>query len=149
MVSDEQFATVSGSAGWFPSRGADTRAAADIWAQVGHTSSRAAEEFVAEFDGLSIAYPRHPSVGGEDRCVLDAVLATRSIHPATVRSYERRVSETLCPVGTAASSHLTLMVTPSGRVYGGYDAFLALYGESGRDAIWNICHRIRGVPVPD
>ncbi|MEV8635113.1 SUKH-3 domain-containing protein [Streptosporangium sp. NPDC051023] len=86
-------------------------------------ASQTAENFASEFDGLSIGYPKHVSAGRQDRCLLDAALATRSIHPATVHSYEWRVSETLCPVGTAASSHLTLMITPSGRLYGGYDAW--------------------------
>ena len=41
----------------------------------------------------------------------------------------------LCPAGLAASLHIMLMIAPSGKVFSGYDSFLALYGENGREAM--------------
>lgn len=149
VVSDEQLAVLLAGSGWSPSRAVDVDAATTAWTNAGHVPSRAATEFVAEFDGITFKYPKHESIGGEQDCVLDAALSTRSVFPAVVRSYEERVGEALCPVGIAASQHLNLMVSTSGRVFGGYDSFLACYGVSGREAIWNIFHRVKGVPVPD
>lgn len=133
--------------GWFNGRHISVEAAILAWRAGGHTPTVAAIDFVAEFDGISFAYPRSVSVGGMDNCSLDAIAATRAIFSSVVREYEVRVSETLCPVGRAASAHITLLVGNSGRVYGGYDRFLAVYGEDGHDAIIAIYDRTRPLKV--
>ena len=147
MVSDEQLADILAPAGWHPSRRVNIDEARGLWLQRGHTASEAAVNFASEFDGITFKYPRHKPADGEYQCSIDAILAARSIHPSVVRSYEERVHEPLCPVGLAASGHVVLMISPSGKIFGGYDAFLALYGETGREAIWNIFHRIKGAVV--
>ncbi|MEU8797133.1 SUKH-3 domain-containing protein [Spirillospora sp. NPDC048819] len=149
MVTEEEFTALVGPAGWFPFRRVDTSAAVEMWTERGFALSRAAVAFVAEFDQISLEYPRHPSVGGMHTCLLDAVQATRSIYTETLNSYSERVQEQLCPIGLAASSHLVLMIAPTGRIYGGYANFLAYYGSNGREAIWNICHRIDGLRIDE
>jgi hypothetical protein len=138
---------ILGGAGWFDGRHVSVEAALSAWRADGHTPSYAAIDFVAEFNGLSFAYPRSAAVGGMDNCSLDAIAATGAIFSSVVREYEGRTGETLCPVGQAASGHITLLVGNSGRVYGGYDRFLAAYGENGRTAIVAIYDRIRPVGV--
>jgi hypothetical protein len=78
---------------------------------------------------------------------MDALRATRSIASSVVRNYERRVSETLCPIGIAASGHLILLIAPSGRTYGGYDNFLARYGDGGFDALCAILNGNKGARI--
>jgi hypothetical protein len=141
-IGDDELAGLLGESGWSPSRRIDVADAVTGWVQRGYTASAAAREFVAEFDGITFTYPRHPLDGGTHTCVLDAVAATRSVAPARVREYQERTGEPLCPVGRAASGHVVLLVAASGRVYGGYDDFLARYGDNGRQALRNIYHRI-------
>lgn len=45
----------------------------------------------------------------------------------------------LCPIGEAARGYLTLMMDDTGKVYGSYDDFFALVGNSGADAIEALC----------
>ena len=146
---DAVFAAVLEAAGWFGDRRVDTGPAEVAWRARGYPVSDAAREFVASFDGIRFQYPQTllPGLGRPDSCVLDAVEATGAIFESTVRSYEQRVLENLCPVGLAASRHLVLLISPSGRVYGGYDSFLGLYGEDGYQAVRRIFHRIKGSPV--
>lgn len=147
-IRDSELAEILAGSVWYPSRHVDTAAVESFWEQSGVEASEAARKFAAEFDGVVFDYPRHPVDGGVHYCALDAVRATRSIHPETRRSYEGRVLESLCPIGISASGHLILLMGTSGRVFGGYDAFLALYGESGRQAISNTFHRVRPARLP-
>jgi len=119
-----------------------------VWAEDGHVASDAAVRFVGLFDGITFEYPRHPLTGGTYECVLDAVRATRATYSTRVREYERRTGQSLAPVGLAESNHVTLMIAPDGGVLGGYDDFLALYGENGEVALWNIYHRVLPVRLP-
>jgi len=132
-----EFVDAISAVGWSTDRRVDTGGAVTAWEERGHVSSDAALLFAANFDGIEFDYPRAhlPGTRPTDSCVLDAAKATRSISDVVVRSYESRVSETLCPVGIAGSGHLVLLVAPSGRTYGGYDNFLARYGESGFEAL--------------
>jgi len=144
---DERLVEIFKSSGWFDGRHVAVEPALSAWRANGHVPTPAASEFVAEFDGLSFKYPRRPLVGGEDNCLLDAVAAVEGVFSSVVREYEVRVGEILCPVGKAASAHIVLMVAKSGRVYGGYDQFLALYGIDGRDAIVNIFDRTKPIKL--
>ncbi|WP_326954013.1 SUKH-3 domain-containing protein [Amycolatopsis sp. NBC_01286] len=148
-VSDKQLAVIFSDSNWSPARVVDVEGVKVAWLRAGHVPSEAAIEFVAEFDRTTFRYPRHESIGGDQDCSLDAVEAVRSTFPIVIRSYEKRVGENLCPVGIAASRHLNLMLSSSGKMFGGYDSFLACYGGSGREAIWNIYNRVKGVPVSE
>jgi hypothetical protein len=142
-----RLADILGASGWFEGRRVPVDSALSVWRGDGHVPTSAATDFVAEFDGLMFEYPRSVSVGGMDSCSLDAVAATAAIFPSVVREYEDRVGETLCPVGETASAHVTLMVGSSGRIYGGYDRFLAVYGDDGRHAVVSIFDRVKPLQV--
>lgn len=138
---------ILGASGWFEGRRVSVDSALSAWRGDGHVPTSSATDFVAEFDGLAFEYPRNVSLGGMDSCSLDAVAATAAIFPSVVREYEDRVGETLCPVGRTASAHVTLMVGRSGRIYGGYDRFLAVYGDDARHAVVSIFDRAKHVQV--
>ena len=148
VADDDKFLAALNGAGWNPGRNTSTEEAEAAWMERGYAPSPSGVAFVSEFDGLTLMYPKHPSIGGERELKLDAVTATRSLHPDLARVYEGRVNEALVPVGMAASHHLTLLISESGKLYGGYDSFLALYGDTGMAGIRNIYQRIKGVKVP-
>lgn len=148
VADDDKFLAALNGAGWNPGRNTSTEEAEAAWMERGYAPSVSGVAFVSEFDGLTLMYPKHPSIGGKKELKLDAVTATRSLHPDLARGYEGRVKEALVPVGMAASHHLTLLISESGKLYGGYDSFLALYGDTGMAGIRNIYQRIRGVKVP-
>jgi hypothetical protein len=64
-----------------------------------------------------------------------------------VMEYEGRSHRQLTPVGVAGSNHLLLMISSLGEVLGGYDDFLAVYGNDGERALWNIYHRVQPARV--
>lgn len=134
--------------GWAPGCRQDIGEVVLAWTAHGYTESDAAVSFVRQFNGISFEYPRHVVVGGSHRCVIDAVRAASAVSPSRVSDYERRAGQILTPVGLAASNHVVLMVADSGKVYGGYDNYLAIYGDDGKAALWNIYHRIDSVQLP-
>ena len=117
----------------------------ESWTELGIHSSATALRFVEEFNGIRFSYPRHPLDPGTHLCELDAERAGRIVNGEKLRAYEERAGEPLTPVGLAASSHLVLLVAEGGRTYGAYDAFLARYGESPREALEHIVDRVRPV----
>ncbi|MGC4897534.1 SUKH-3 domain-containing protein [Micromonospora sp. DT31] len=134
--------------GWMPARRVGTELATAAWTYGGFGFSDSALAFVAQFDGLSFEYPRHSLVGGTDECVLDAVRAAGAINASRLHEYEHRAQQQLTPVGLAGSNHVVLMLSISGEMLGGYDDFLAIYGESGKQALWNIYHRVKPIRLP-
>lgn len=140
--SKEQLEMLLGASGWFPGRKVDVAATVEAWKEIGCPPSRAALEFVSEFDGLSLQYPRRVAAQGFHDLLLNTTAAVHGVHRDRVREYEQRMGLSLCPVGIAASNHWFLLMSPSGAVFGEMDQFLSLCGESGREAIWNICQHL-------
>jgi SUKH-3 immunity protein len=147
-MSEESLTEFLAGLGWTPAWHAGTEFAKAAWASRGFGYSDSALNFVTQFDGLSFEYPRHPLVGGTDECVLDAVRAAGAISLGRVQEYEDRIQKQLTPVGLAGSNHVLLMIAVSGEMLGGYDDFLAIYGDSGKRALWNIGHRVKAIRVP-
>jgi hypothetical protein len=148
LVDDPELVEVLKGSAWYPGRTIRTDEVEAAWAERGITASEVVRDFVAEFNGVEFRYARHPLAGGTDLCVLDAIKATRSVHREWLAAYEVRAQEPLWPIGIAASGHVVLMMSPTGRVIGGYDDFLAVYGENGRQALRNIAHRREPVHLP-
>ena len=134
--------------GWTPARRVGTELATAAWTYRGFSYSDSALDFVAQFNGLSFEYPRHSLVGGTDKCVLDAVRAAGAISASRVQEYEHRAQQELTPVGLSGSNHVLLMISVSGEMLGGYDDFLAIYGDDGKRALWNIYHRVKPIRLP-
>jgi hypothetical protein len=145
----QEFEAAITTAGWSGDRRTSTEAAIEIWNERGHLPSDAALELVSNFNGIEFQYSRAhlPGTRPTDQCVMDVVMATRSIAAPVVRNYESRILEPLCPVGMAASGHLILLIAPSGRTYGGYDTFLARYGSGGFEALCAIFNGDKGAKI--
>jgi hypothetical protein len=144
---EERLTKVLGRAPYAEDRA--VRTVHQVWEAGGFPVSGAAVKCVSRFEGLSFRYARRTVQGGEHVCEFNAVRAARLMSADKSRTYEVRVGERLTPVGTAASSHVVLMVAESGRVYGAYDAFLARYGETVDAAILNLHHGVSPVRVTE
>jgi len=61
--------------------------------------------------------------------------AIDDIYKERVDDYSSRFGEALIPVGEIHNGHLTLMISPSGAVVGGYDDFLCILGEDAESGV--------------
>ncbi len=125
------------SAGWFPERLIDTTTFVTQLKASRYPVHTTATEFLAHFGELKIVYP-YSDLGSEDELRFDPIYAISFVQIRTVQDYARRVKAPLCVIGTYNHLHDTLMMTPEGKVYGGYDDHLDLVGHSGEEAIDNI-----------
>ena len=93
-------------------------------------------EFLAEFGNLSIRYLYKPN--SEDRLHFDAAAAAAVIFHERVSQYMELLGTPLCVIGEYYTDHYTLLMDPTGKVYGAFDEVMNLLGGSGREAIENI-----------
>ncbi len=137
------------AAGWSPGRDVllPGRVAESLAAD-GHALHEPAERFLREFMGLRLVYAHARVPDAEDDCFIDALTAAADVDPAWARSYEERTGESrFVPVGEASRGYLTLYMSETGRVYGGYDQFLCRLGDTGAAALEALCNGLHAEEV--
>lgn len=97
-------------------------------------------DFLHHFGGLYIKNFRDRSPQAPLTFDFDVSRAMRSVPRERIAYlYESRISSPLCVIGQAHEDHMILMMDATGKVYGGYDEFMALIGNTGEEAIENLC----------
>jgi len=126
-------------AGWNARRALDATDARTALAAEGFPPFPAVTEFLSVYGGLEIRNPDALPPAAED-WYFDARRAIRDgASLPYVTAYVRRLGTPLAPVGFGFRGYMLFMMDESGRVYGGYDDFLARVGSSGVDAINALC----------
>jgi hypothetical protein len=113
---------------WFEDRRIDP----SIWIdylekEEGYVVFEAAANFLRRFGGLEGTMP--PSLSPVEKVHFNPIKAAETIYRDKVVAYEQRVKERLVIVGESNNSHLTLMISESGRLFAGYDDYLFLLGD--------------------
>jgi hypothetical protein len=120
---------------WSEDRTIDTHSYLRRLSEDGYTSTPPIETFLESFGGLEGMMPAHVENAILERIHFDPVEAIGNVYRERVATYEERVGEPLVVVGEAYNSHLTLMLSATGRMYGGYDNFLCLLGNNAAEAL--------------
>jgi hypothetical protein len=126
---------------WSEDRTIDTHSYLRRLSEDGYTLSPPVESFLECFGGLEGLMPAYVENTKLERIHFDPVEAIGNIYREKVATYEERVGEPLVAVGEAYNGHLTLMLSATGRMYGGYDDFLCLLGNSAAEAIVTLFER--------
>ena len=126
-------------AGWTAQRRTDAGPHIRQLEADGYTVSETVREFLARFGGLRLTYPHFRVPHEEDSCHFDAADAARGIFPSTVAKWAAGVGEPLCPVGEAFSGHMTLLMTPRGAIYAGFEDTLLHLADTPEEAINHLC----------
>ncbi len=93
----------------------------------GYAIFEAAENFLRRFGGLEGTVPA--SLSSVEKVHFNPIKAAETIYRDRVITYEERVKERLVIVGESNNSHLTLMISESGRLFAGCDDYLFLLGD--------------------
>jgi hypothetical protein len=136
-------------AGWSPSRRFDTADYEKALRDDGYVISPAVLQFMRSFGGLQLRHPNSRVPGKTLVLSLDARKATAGVASGWARSYERRLRRELCAFGTAEDGYLLLVMDPDGGVHAGYDDVLLFVGNSGIEAIDNLCCGRDMPEIPD
>ena len=121
------------AAGWCPGRSHDTSAARSALESDGYRISARVEEFLREFDGISVRYKRGKDT---DFIRFDARDACSGADSAWVHKYENRTwTSSMVPIGESNSGHLLLVMSSDGTFFGGFDDVLVALGSSAEEMI--------------
>lgn len=133
-----QVVTVLRANGWFPGRSVDITRAVAALRREGFQPHERAEALLRALNGLHLWFPDPRVANTKQDLHFDAEQAARDVYAERVEEYARRLGEPLCVVGEAYQRHMTVAVSPSGKVVLGYDELLLLAGDSPEGALENI-----------
>ena len=128
-------------AGWHVGRVFDFSEYAQALIEDGYDISEKVTECLRSYGGLTIRHSHPKSPDHIDTLHFDAKEAAQGIYPARVDDYVRRTGKSLCPIGEAYTSHMTLLMAPDGSVYAGYDHILLAFGDSILEAVFSIIYK--------
>jgi len=134
--------------GWHPQRKVNADEIVSVLSEEGYSLNELEVDFFENFAFLEIEHPAFRVEGQFDRMHLNPIEACANIYRERVETYENRTGESLVVIGEIYSGHLTLMLSHSGKVYGGYDNFLTLLGESFEAALENIFNKRESNEIP-
>jgi hypothetical protein len=133
------------AAGWVPGRSVEVESFLEMWKVRSLPASEPAIRFVREFGGLQIRHPPSVIIGHVehmDFTDVDPLAATDGTSDLMLREYSGLAAEPLTPVALNRS-HMTLLLGPSGRLLGGVDTYLFLYGHDAAMGLVRICAGVR------
>lgn len=127
------------NAGWYSSRRISTLKFNFLLLFSGYKLTPYLDSFLTEFGGLKINYKTEN--GNVFLFHFNIYKAVRDFDIKWIKEdYLNRVNEkSLCVIGQAFSNHITLMLSDSGKIYGGYDENLFLIGINIHDSIEFLC----------
>ncbi len=125
--------------GWYEGRIFEIEGYKKKLKKLGCSLNEAAKEFLRSFGGLYVSHPnpRHPSSWSKFH--FNAYKAAQEFSCELVKFYEHEFGIQLSVIGTDSNNYILLMMDENGKVYASMDNVLYSVGESGMEAIENIC----------
>lgn len=107
-------------------------------------------QFLSNFGGLDIEYPRNRAFGKTDTFNFDPIKAANFTFPENVALYEKTLGAELSPIGQVYRGHMVLLMDPTGRVFAAFDdVFILKLGETVMDAVEALCsdRELERIPI--
>lgn len=124
-------------AGWHSGRQIDVSAMVDALAAEGYTITPVVVDFLTEFGGLKVVFPNPRAPQLEDQFHLQPDRAARGVTRERVETYEERVGEPLVTIGE--NYDMVLLLSASGKMYGGFDDLLYRLGNDPAEGLTSLC----------
>lgn len=124
-------------AGWYPGRHIDITPYAEALEREGYRVLPAAARLLHEYGGLSVPFTRaiaRHAVSGQFHFCADRA-AEAIDHEGYVAHFADTLASAVCVVGAIVPDGTTLLMTPDGALYGGFDTRLVRFGVSVEQAI--------------
>jgi hypothetical protein len=135
MLTEAEIKDLLYKSGWSENRKADESALVALIKKGGYEILPKVLDFLVSFDGIEIRF-----INLRNGILDDITLGFEKgneLEPIDriTEEYELRIGRKLCVIGTAYRRHVILVMAEDGKVYGGYDGWLAKMGDSGIEAI--------------
>lgn len=137
MYSSADIVALLRKAGWHEGRRIDIGEIMAVLSGDGYQIFDAARVFLTEFGNLQFQYPRQ--ISEHETFMydinLDPIQEASHIFSSWVKLYEKYAHEKLVIIGNCHRGHLCLLISETGKTYGGYDDFFILLGSDLYDAL--------------
>jgi hypothetical protein len=134
--------------GWNPSRKIDYDSILKEISNDGYMIFPSAVKFIESFGNLEGRLPAFKREGPYEKIHFSPVQAMENIYRERVETYETRVSEKLVIVGEAYNGNLVILISQCGKLYGAYDDYLCLLGQTPEQGIESLFEKIPSVEIP-
>lgn len=126
----EKLQTLLEQAGWTAKRKVDLSSLLPLLQNEGYAVSSPLQSFLESFDQLIWPIPAYALRNELDECKFNANEAIAQIDRHQVDLYEQVVKENLIPIGLVYRDHMVLLLSTTGKIYGGFDQLLVKFGNS-------------------
>ena len=117
-------------AGWNPQRKIEITKIIEYLNEEGYKLNEYAKDVIAQFGFLEMEHPSYRVENSTEKLHFNPIRACDHIYRERVEEYEYKIGESLVVIGEAYDEHLILMISDRGHVYGGYDGYLTILGDS-------------------
>ena len=147
MNISKEIATELEKSGWSLNRKIDTTEILNVLKEERYDLNPKVVEFIENFGNLELEHPAFRFVGEFEKMHFNPVIACSRIFREKIEEYEERTEENLVVIGEAYDGHFLLMISHTGKIYGAYDAYLALLGNSIEEALHSIFHSRKAIEI--
>ena len=144
--------------GWTPDRTIDITKYVQFLESKGYIVFDIVRKFLIQFGELRLQHPHYVEPTPEQYTKyklkpykilhFNSIDAARGIFIENIKCYEERIGEKLTPIGEAHDGYLVLMISESGKMYGAFDDYLTLLGNSYEEGIEAIYQRLKTPEIP-
>ena len=140
MNISKEIATELEKSGWTLNRKIDTTEILNVLKEERYDLNPKVVEFIENFGNLELEHPAYRVVGEFEKMHFKPLRASSGICREKVEEYEERTEEALVVVGEAYNENLVLMISHTGKIYGAFDDYLTLLGNTIEEAFNSIFH---------
>ena len=121
--------------GWTLSRKIDATDIINALSNEDYKVSDYALKVIESFGYLELDHPAFRMENEIQKLHFNPIKACENIYREKVEDYEERAGESLTVIGEAYDDYITLMISETGKIYGGYDDDLSFFGNSFAEAL--------------
>lgn len=129
------------NAGWYPGRRINFKGYRKFLEKNDNPIHHSVEKFLSCYGKLVIRHPNHTWKREVDSFWLDPIIADETffLDGGGLDDYNELTQSALCAIGTACENHILLLMNEQGIVFGTDGGSIYLIGDSGEQAIENLC----------
>ncbi|UXI65977.1 SUKH-3 domain-containing protein [Tahibacter amnicola] len=134
--------------GWCEERIVDPTPFFSAMRDEGYPYFPTSSHFLSKFGGMVGKMPSYRDSTVKQSVHFNPTLAMEHIYREKVIAYEHRVSEELVVVGELYDGHMVLMLSRTGKLFGAYDDFLCLFGNSIEEGLNSLFEQRDVIEIP-
>ncbi|WP_414500038.1 MULTISPECIES: SUKH-3 domain-containing protein [unclassified Zymobacter] len=139
FIVDNKVADVLMSSGWFFNRKINISHYVDALFDKGYFVNESAKEFLKSMGGLKIKHASYSNDDLTEEFFVDPLKPVSWLDPRWVSDcYNKIANEEICPIGVGFSEHMVIFISESGKMYGGYDDYFCLMGDTINKGLKNL-----------